>query len=289
MESENKTISDLFGIVFDPSHAEVGEPKRRKAKGDTAEESAELGSAYLSEGDFQKAIEHFQRSIEQRDATDVQGRIDLAGAYEVADMHPQAFRQYERALRTKRDEPESHIGLSQIFKLHGRFRDSLQELSSALEINPENAFYHFKLAETLREIGEYDRAIRSMQSAIVLAPTDSFYHYWIGDLMISLKRFDDALESLRAAIELSPGDDYLYLRASAAFWGAGKRQEAVKSVRLASDLDPDKDLYHGVLELLLSEMGLDEEADQEAERSAKMDDYDRDLLRRYASELELVA
>jgi tetratricopeptide (TPR) repeat protein len=96
---------------------------------------------------------------------------------------------------------------------------------------------------------------------------------------------DDALESLRAAIELSPGDDFLYLRAAVAFWGAGRHVEAIKSVRLASDLDPSKNLYHGLLGILLEESGQMEEAQQESERAKKMDRYDHDLLSRLMDEL----
>ena len=160
----------------------------------------------------------------------MQGRIDLAGAYEFAEMAPEALRQYEKALRVRRDQPEPLLGLSQVYKRYARYKDSLKQLEEALAIEPRNAFYQFKLAEILREIGDKEAALTAARLAVSLAPVDPFYHYWVGDLLIEMRQFDVALEALRAALELSPGDDYLYLRTASAFWGAGRQQEAVKAI-----------------------------------------------------------
>ncbi len=259
----------------------------RKSKGATAEESVELGTQFLNEGNYDKAIEHFQRAIEQQGPQGIEGRIGLGSAYEYAEMSPAALREYHRALRVTKDSPEVLVGLSQIYKRHARYKDSLKQIEDALALDPKNAFYQFKAAELLREVGDRERALLAARLAVAAAPDDSFYHYWLGDLLIEMGRYEEALAALKAALDLSPGDDYLYLRAATAFWGVGKRQESIKSVRLASDLDPDKHLYHGVLELLLAKSGLDEEAKLEAQRASKMDNYDRDALDRFASELRL--
>ena len=285
MDPNRKDIAELFGLEL-PDMTESYEALPRKSRGETADESVELGTQSLNEGNYEKAFEHFRRAIEQRGPNDIRGRIDLAGAYEVADMAPEAFRQYEKALRVQKAS-EPYVGLSQLYKRNARWQDSIAKLEEAITLDPGNAFYRFKLAEVLREAGDREKALEVAYGAVAAAPEDSFYHYWVGDLLVDLRRFDEALESLRAAIELSPGDDFLYLRAAAAFWGAGKRPEAVKAIRLSSDLDPDKHLYHGILELFLSEMGLEIESDQEAARSSKMDDYDREQLRRFAEEVGL--
>lgn len=285
MEPSRKDIADLFSVVF-PNEAVVNAPAR-KGKGDSANESAELGAQSLNEGDYDQAIRHFQRAIEQRDTADPADNLDLGGAYEFADREPEALRQYEKAVRIDEKTSEARVGISQLYKRKARYKDSLKHLEDAIRIEPHNPFYHFKMAEILREIGDTKGALRSAKLATLAAPEDSFYHFWTGDLLIELKRFTEALESLKTAIELSPGDDYLYLRAGVAFWGANKRPEAVKSVRLASDLDPDKNLYHGVLELFLSQSSLQEEAGLEASRASQMDDYDREALRRIAEELGL--
>ena len=283
MEPAFKTISDLFAVV-PADNLDIPDNPRKK-EGKTAEESEDLGRQCLSEGDFQAAIKHFKTAIAQRPADDITAMVDLAGAYDYGDQYPQAFRQYEKALRAKTDAVEPRVGKSDLYRRHGRFRDSIEELERAVELEPANAFLHIKLAEALRDAGEPKRAILAAQSAVVAKPDDPFYHYWIGDLLILQGRYEEALESLRAAIELSPGDDHLYVRAAVAFWRNDRRPEAVKAVRLASDLDPAKNLYHGLLGILLEESGSLEDAAQESDRAKKMDRYDHDLLGRLLDEM----
>lgn len=284
MEPSGREIADLFSVVLDRSTAPS---PVRKATGETADESVELGRQCLTDGDHQRAIEHFRAAIAQRQKGSVGDHVDLAGAYELAEMAPLALREYERVLRLSKESSEPRLGMSQLYKRQARYRDSIGHLEKALALEPSNAFFRFKLAEILRETGELDRALTEARLAVASDSGDSFYHYWLGDLLIEMRRCEEALMALRSAIDLSPGDDFLYLRAAVAFRGAGRRQEAVKAVRMASDLDPDKHLYHGFLELLLREMDLNEEADMESARADRMDDYDREALRRIAKECGL--
>lgn len=279
------TIAELFQIPI-VADIEVDEPRAPKV-GRTADESDALGRACLSDGDYRKAIDHFQRACTQREPSDIRSQIDLAGAYEYADQAPQALRQYLRALEIQQDALEPQLGLSDVLRRYGRFRESVEHLQAAAKADPTNPFVHLKLAETLREAGHPQAALVAAQGAIAAKPDDAFYHYWTGDLLISMRRYDEALDALRAAIELSPGDDFLYLRACVAFWGADRRPEALKSIRLASDLDPDKHLYHGLLGVLLEECGQLDEARLESDRAKKMDRYDQDLLGRLMDEMQI--
>lgn len=279
-----KQIADLFQVPVLEEPAEVRAAPRKK-KGDTAEESDELGRASLSEGDWQMAIKHFRDAIAQREPGDINSRIELAGALEYADQAPQALRQYQIALRAQQEAVEPHLGMSDVYKRYSRYNDCLRELEEAIRLDPSNAYFRIKLAETYRELGEWKKSLQAAQGAVAAKPDEAFYHYWIGDLLIQMKRYEEALESLRAAIELSPGDDFLYLRAAVAFWGAGRKPEAIKAIRLASDLDPSKHLYYGILSILLEESGLVEEARLESDRAKQMDRYDHDSLGRLLDEM----
>jgi Flp pilus assembly protein TadD len=93
MEPTRKEIADLFSVIL-PTEAVVNAPER-KAKGDDANESCELGAQSLNAGDYEKAIQHFRRAIEQRKEKDAKDNLDLGGAYEFADRAPEALRQYE--------------------------------------------------------------------------------------------------------------------------------------------------------------------------------------------------
>ncbi len=287
MNPSFRQIAELFNVVDFEGDSEVRQLKDA-AKGKTASESEELGKLRLSEGDYQNAIRHFKEAIDQRGQTNASQLIDLAGAYDYGDLELQAFRQYKKAYKADEDVSEALIGLADILRRSGRFRDSVGELEKAIKLEPGNAYYHIKLAEALREMGEPTRALEAAQYAIVVKPDEPFYHYWIGDLLLQLKRYEDALQSFRAAIELSPGDDHLYLRAAVAFWQTGRHAEAIKAIRLASDLDTEKFVYAGMLEALLRADGQEVEANLEVERAEKMDRYDRDVMNRTLQEMGII-
>ncbi len=278
-----KVIADLFAVPEYTEEDFIDElpPKR---EGDDATESGELGTLSLNDGDYATAIRHFKRAVDQSNG-DPKALIDLAGAFAYGDEAPQAYRQYQRALKKKDDLAEPHAGLGEILRRYGRFRDAIVALEKAIQEDPTNAYYPFKLAETLREAGEPRRATIAILGAIAIQPDQPFYHFWLGDLLLQLKDYDEALESLRAAIEMSPGDDFYYYRATVAFWCAGRKQEAIKAVRLASDLDPAKRLYRGLLAELLRQTGQDDHAALEAVHEQKLDAYDRDHLHRALDEM----
>ena len=285
MSDTYKAIADLFGALQPNEGPETPEIRLGKSP----DESDQLGRLSLDAGKFSEAIEHFKHAVNQRDPRDVSSRLDLAGALETADLFPQAYRQYEKALSLKPDAVDAHAGIADLMKRYGKYRESIEHLRRAIDQDPTNAFLNFKMAETLREAGAPKQSMEYAVNAIIAKPDDAYFHFWTGDLNIQLGNYEEALQSLRAAVELSPGDDFYYLRCVVPFWLLGKKAEAIKSVRLASDLDPSKNLYYGLLEELLRANEQFEEADLEVARASKMDAYDEDVLARLLDELKIGA
>lgn len=268
-------IAELFGLQSPEGAAvHIAETDEEEAT------SIAKAEASMRQGDFAAAAKMYEKAIKENPADAAANRLSLAGAYECLENSPQALRQYELVLRQHQDDPEPYVGLSAIYKRHGRYRDGIKRMQDAIALDPKNAFLHFKLAELLRDMGFRKEAARAIQSAILFAPDDSFYHYWAGDLLTELGQFGEALGYLRAAIELSPGDDGLYARASVAFFGANRVADAIKSARLASDLDPNNPVYYSLLARYLASDGREEDAAKESERASAMDEFDTDRLNR---------
>jgi tetratricopeptide (TPR) repeat protein len=268
MSDTFKAIADLFG-AFPTEGLTEAMPTRM---GHSADESDQLGRLSMESGNFSEAIFHFKHAINQHDPSDISSRLELAGAYETSDQFPQAFREYERVLAIQPECADARAGIAALKKRYGKFRESIDHLVKALEVDPTNAFMNFKLAETLRDAGAPKSAMEYAVNAVVAMPDNDYFHFW----------------SLRAAVELSPGDDYYYLRCVVPFWRIGKRAEAIKSVRLASDLDPTKNMYYGLLEELLRANDQIEEADLEVKRASEMDQYDQETVDKLLDEMGIL-
>lgn len=268
-----RDIADLFGIEIPTGQEEVSENDRDATP-------TELGQQRLIEGQYEKAIIHFKRAVEESEGQSGEALLDLAGAYSVGEMLPQAYRQYMKARRLQDGQAEPHLGLADILRREGRWTESLQELQRVIDLEPQNAYPHYKIAEILLAAGHREEALQSIQNAILVAPDQSFYHYWMADLLIEMRRYEEAVSCLQAAVELSPGDDHLYLRTAIAFWGAGRHQDAIKAARLSSDLNPNNPVPLGLMYKMHRALGEEDEARTLKARADKLDDYDIDKLLR---------
>ena len=272
-------IAELFHLGVP-----AGTPSEPFEEGKDADESSAKGRARLQEGDYQQAIAHFRKAIEQRGAEDEAGLLDLADAYAYGDAAPEALRQYERARRIS-DSSEAWVGIAQLHRQYGRHQEALQDMEHAIEKDPSNAFLHIKLAEMLADAGFPKRAYALALKAVVLKPDEPYYHHRAGELAAVLGDLESAVGSFRAAIELSPGDDFLYARVAGVFWRLGRKSEAIQALRLASDLDPAKERYRGLLYYVLRAAGQDEDAALEEEAADGLDRFDQDWVERFLAEV----
>ena len=280
LDPQYQQIVELFGLVV----PELEDDPEDEVVGKTLLESSQLGDQSLREGDYGAAAKHYQRALQLGDADPTAAHLGLGLTLEMMEQSPQAIRQYVKAMKLHRENPDPYVGLSEVYKRQGRAKEGLSKLRQAISVDPTNPLLHLKLAEGLRDLGYKKQALRAIQHAIMLEPDKYFFHYWMGDLCLAMKEFEAALEAYRAAIELAPSDDHLFARASLAFWGAGKQPEAIKAIRLASDLNPEKLVYYGVLEQFLLHSGNLEEAELEGKRTRQLDAYDRDLVGRMMAE-----
>lgn len=284
MDNPISLITELFDLPGASQGRQIS--AAREKEGRDAKESEALGKECMGDGDYDGAIVHFRRAMEQGGTATAESLLNLGAAYEAGDYMPAAYRQYQLA-RKVQDSGELHAGLGAIYLRFGRVKEGIKQLEESIEMEPENAFFRFKLAEALRESGHRTAALAAVQTAVATAPDESFYHFWMGDLLLEMQRYEEAATALQASLELSPGDDHTLCLASIALWGNGKRPEAIRAIRLASDLDQDKMMYPALLVRYLLAEGMPEEAQLERKRGLKADRYDLDLIERLLTKAKI--
>jgi len=282
MQPSLEQIAALFDLGI--AQKDFSDNPLRQREGADADESQELGRLCLNEGDYEGAITHFRRAIDQGPDHDGSAHIGLAAALELSEESEAAFEAYREAAKLE-NSADAQIGMAELLRREGLSTEGLEHLFEAVEVEPDNAFALHKLAEALMAKGRGEEAVQVAIEAVAKAPEIAFYHLSAGELMFKRHMYAESLGSFRAALELSPGDDYIYLRTAMALWANGHRSEAMQSLKFACDLDQQNGMYSELMAVFADRLMLPDVAAEYRERSGSLDAYDEDALRRVLLEL----
>jgi protein O-mannosyl-transferase len=134
-----------------------------------------LGTEFLRKGQTDKAIIHFQKSLE-----------------------------------IKPDHAEAHINLGNALLDKGEVSESIEHYLKALQLRPNLAEAHHNLGCARAQQGKTEEAVRHYQKALELKPRYPEAHYNLALALVLLGRRDEAAEHLTEALRIKP--DYTEAR-----------------------------------------------------------------------------
>ncbi len=130
-----------------------------------------MGLTFFQQGQYHKAIDKFNETIEMDPDLTVDAYHHLARAY----------------------------------AKQGKNRRALQYFKDAIQVNPKAAVVHQDMGDFLFRQGKYEEAVTAFQNALKMSPkltSDAWYK--LGIAQIKLNRIREAEEPLREAFELTP-------------------------------------------------------------------------------------
>jgi tetratricopeptide (TPR) repeat protein len=130
-----------------------------------------LGNAYSAKGDWDKAIEAYQRIIEDVFyGTPHFALSNMALAYYQKGDYVRAEKNFLEALKLSPDFVNALAGLATTYLAQGRSEEAVQKLERAIRKEPKLPQLHFELGKAYRSIGSSDKAREAFQRAAQLAP-----------------------------------------------------------------------------------------------------------------------
>jgi TolB-like protein/Flp pilus assembly protein TadD len=198
----------------------------------------------VSDGDFRKAVEHYQRALE----------IDPQSAF-------------------------THSGLAHCFLLMGTGEYGLRAPSEmmekakvsalkALSIDDSIAEAHLSLAMVkFRFDWDWEGAEKEFQRANELNPGYSVAHAWYSVYLAVQARFDEAFVEAKMARQLSPFSPVMHFSLGLLLYASGQNEEAIEQLRDTVALDAKFPLSHVVLGLTFGRKGRLDEAIGEFKQS----------------------
>ncbi len=177
------------------------------------------------------ALEGFDHYAVQR--CRLGNQLDRAGRF------PDAIRQYQAALRVKRNYVEAHSSYGNVLRQMGRLPEAIEECRTALEIDPTYARAHNNLGNALLESGDATGAIEHYEEGLRLMPNDAKMHYNLGNAWLKEGRDADAIREYQTALQLQPDDEEAHYNLANAFLGGRRFDEAIAEYTAALQIRPD--------------------------------------------------
>jgi len=136
------------------------------------------------------------------------------------------------------DKAESKANKAFEFYEDGKMTQALEELETALELNPTNSCWHFDKALALDSVHRYEEAIDEYEAALQLAPGDLEI---LNSLAVDYTRtgqYDRAIETFEQIQQLDPKFEPSYCNRIIAYTEMGLHDLAEQMFYLAQQINP---------------------------------------------------
>lgn len=175
------------------------------------------GNAYLMLGQYQQAIEDYNKALEQdRDFAKAYNNRGLA--YGNLGKYQLAIEDFSVSIRKNNREPMAYFNRGNVFKALGDYQKAIEDYSKAIELNPRKADFYNNRGNTFLKLYSYQQAIEDFNVAIRLNCDYDKAYLNRGIAYESLGNFKEALEDYRTSARLGNKQVQEYLRSKGIVW-----------------------------------------------------------------------
>lgn len=243
-----------------------------------------LGLVYNATGQYEQAIDQFQRALKLDPNNDDVYR-GLAFAYEHVKRFDEAEAIYRRAIAMRPQYAAGYNWLGRFLHERGRYGEAIEVFRQSTELAPDSFRGYYNLGGAYTSAGKYDDAVVALQKSISIRPTLGAYAN-LGTVYFYLGKYPQAAEAYEKAVQIDPQDSVgVGNLAEAYYWIPGQQKKAQATYQSAIAL-AEKSLKVNPRDLgLVSEIGIYQamigesaEANQWTQRALQMDAADPDVL-----------
>lgn len=211
----------------------------------------ELGSSYLSQGDYDQAVELYSLAIKEF-AEQPDLHISLGWAlYERGDGVEVAQSEFEKAIDLDRNNGVGYYAIGSLMNREENFFESQKWLSQASELEPDNRWYLLVYGNAVRSSGNLEKAIEVYEQIINKHPNYDRAYLELAQVYYLLDHTDEAKWAIEKAIEsASSPTEWYYIRAGRIYKQAGEGEKALQYYYQALGIDPTNSTALQAVELL---------------------------------------
>ena len=230
------------------------------------------GSAALRNGDVQSALAHLKAAIESAPSRAETHRI-LAVAYRENDQRDKSIEELRTAIRLNPRDERARISLADALNAAGQDGDAERVLREATESFPAAGQVHYNLGRLYRLMAKNLDAVHAFERAAALNPLvglDNLYET-IGAIHVVEGNFDSAMDALQKRVDVSPNIAEAHRKLGEVYLQQNRADEALGEFLVALLVDPrSAQTYAGIGQLQL-QRGKYVEAAEASRRAVALD------------------
>ncbi|MBN2029359.1 tetratricopeptide repeat protein [bacterium] len=178
--------------------------------------------------------EHFQASFRTTDYN------NLGVAYYNQGQYEKAIEEFNKIILIDSNHVQAHFNLGLVYFQLGRFDEAVQNFQKTISLDSTFYFAHTNLGFLYFSQKQYDKAIEILKQAIVLNPRYDRVHYNLGNVYSELQMMDQAIGEYQKAIDINPNYLDALNHLADLYLQKSQYQEAVTCWERILEMDPDQ-------------------------------------------------
>jgi protein O-mannosyl-transferase len=176
---------------------------------------------------------------------------------------------WEDCVKKAPKKPRAHSNLGFYLIKAKNPEKGLEELRTALQLDPNYGGAHYNLGLFYQESKQPDKALVHLEQFVRLEPKDPRGYNEIGLIYLEKKRFDEAIRFLKKGSELNPYLETIHANLGNAYLQTNRLDEAMAEYKSALQLNPKLSEVHVKMAEIYAKKGQRELAREEFEKAVE--------------------
>ncbi|RLG44327.1 MAG: hypothetical protein DRN81_04785 [Thermoproteota archaeon] len=211
--------------------------KKETSKEFEAWELVNRGFSFCNLGQYEKAINDFNKAIEI-DPSDAVAYTNRGTAYDNLGQYDKAIDDYNKAIEINSRYAEAYNNRGNVYHKLGQYNKAIQDYNKAIEINPNYAKAYNNRGTAYADLNQYQQAMENYNKAIKLNPNyaEAYYNRGI-TYHYDLGQYDKALKDYNKAIEINPDFVNAYYNRGNIYYDLGQYDRAINDYSKVIELN----------------------------------------------------
>lgn len=235
-----KIISALIVLILLSSCGARDKQTRAEVEMDMATNAYQMGSVHFNDGRYLEALKSLTRAVELA-PREARFHNALALAYGARGLYDRAKEHFHRSIELDPMVSEAYVNLSALYLKEGDWDEAITAASEALN----NVFYktpefaYNNIAWGMFNKGDYQGAVINLRKAVEISPK---YRWGYNNLGLALERLgnlEEAREAYLKAISIDDGFGAAHLNLGSLLMRRGDKNAALKEFNKTVEVAPD--------------------------------------------------